>query len=129
MDWLEILRMLFTDVVIPLLGVAVVCIIRFVESKRKEVKESTDNAIAHKYADMIAETITSCVITTNQTYVDSLKGKDAFTHEAQKEAFERTLSNVKSLLTAEMEKYIQESFGDVETFLKTRIEEAVALEK
>jgi len=36
---------------------------------------------------MLDDTITKCVIATNQTYVDSLKDKNAFDKAAQEEAF------------------------------------------
>ena len=37
-----------------------------------------------KYLSMLTETITSCVIATNQTYVEALKKEGKFDLEAQK---------------------------------------------
>ena len=82
-----------------------------------------------KYADMITETITNCVIAVNQTYVEALKKKNAFTKEAQEEAFKMCYNNVIGLLSADVQKYIVETFGDLEIYLTTRIESLVNTSK
>ena len=41
----------------------------------------------NKYLKMLSETITKCVIATNQTYVETLKKQGKFDEEAQKIAF------------------------------------------
>lgn len=64
----------------------------------------------------------SSVQTITQTYVESLKKENAFTAEAQKEAYEKCLSLIKTQLTPELTEYITNNFGDMETYLKTQIE-------
>jgi hypothetical protein len=49
-----------------------------------------DNELADKYVQMLTDTITACVIATNQTYVEPLKKQGKFDAEAQKHAFELT---------------------------------------
>ena len=45
--------------------------------------------------------------------------------EAQKEAFQKTLSAVLSLLSDEAKTYIQTAYGDLNTYLTTQIEAVV----
>ena len=69
-------------VLIPLLIILTRYLIVFIDAKRKELKEKTNNELANKYIDMIYNTVTNCVIATNQTYVDSLKEQGNFDKEA-----------------------------------------------
>ena len=87
MDIREILATIFQVVIIPLLTVLVGYAVKWINAKAEEIKASTDNAYAQKYIDMLRETIVTNVIAVNQTYVEALKDKDAFTLEAQQEAF------------------------------------------
>ena len=41
-----------------------------------------DNELSKKYIQMLSETITKCVIATNQTYVETLKKQGKFDVEA-----------------------------------------------
>ena len=81
--------------------------------------------MADKYIALLTDTITKCVIATNQTYVDSLKNKDAFDKAAQKEAFQKTLDAVLAILSDDIKIYINNTFGDVEAYITTQIEAAV----
>lgn len=108
-----------------LLTVLAKFIISFVNSKIQEAKQKTENEISHKYLDMINKTIADCVIATNQTYVEALKDKNMFDAEAQKEAFAKTFTSVKSLLGQEAINYLTELTGDVDLYLSTLIEAEV----
>lgn len=68
----------------------------------------------------------SSVQTITQTYVESLKKENAFTEEAQKEAFNKCLTLIKDQLTPELTEYIKNNFGDMETYLKTQIESMIS---
>lgn len=71
---------------------------------------------------MVEDTITKCVIATNQTYVEALKNKDLFDAEAQKTAFNMTFEAVKTLLSNEAIAYLTSMSGDVDKYLTTLIE-------
>lgn len=82
MEWMDMLQQILEVCVIPLLGILTAYIVKFVNVKKDELKATTDNTTAQKYMDMIAQTVTDCVIATNQTYVEALKKDNAFTEEA-----------------------------------------------
>lgn len=100
-------------------------LISFINSKIQEAKAKTDSQILQKYLDMINSTITDCVIATNQTYVEALKNKDMFDAVAQREAFNKTLEAVKTLLTEEAIAYLQTLTDDTDLYLTTLIEAEV----
>lgn len=115
--------------VIPLLGVLVSYFCKFINAKSEELRNQTDNETAKKYMQMVTETITSCVIATNQTYVETLKKQGKFDAEAQKEAFNQTLTAVKQLLNEDAKQYLIEIYGDLNEYLTKRIEATVNLNK
>ena len=78
---------------------------------------------------MLDKTITECVLTTTQTYVDSLKKQGAFDAEAQKNAFEETYKNVMLILSTDAVEYLQEAMGDLQTYVYNKIESEVLLSK
>ena len=110
---------------IPLLGVLVTYLVKYINTKSKELEASTDNELAKKYISLLSTTITNCVIATNQTYVETLKKQGKFDAEAQKEAFNMTLNAVMALLTDEAKQYLSEVYGDLNTYITNQIEATV----
>ena len=125
MDWTEILQNLFVVVIIPLLGLITKYIVQFFMVKNEEIKATTDNEIFKKYFDMLNKTITNCVIATNQTYVDVLKDKNAFTAEAQKEALQKTYNAIMSILSEDAKDYLTNATGDLQGYIMNLIEAQV----
>ena len=122
MDWTEILQNLFVVVIIPLLGLITKYIVQFFMVKNEEIKATTDNEIFKKYFDMLNKTITNCVIATNQTYVDALKDKNAFTAEAQKEALQKTYNAIMAILSEDAKDYLTNATGDLQGYIMNLIE-------
>ena len=110
---------------ITLLGVLVTYLVKYINTKSKELEANTDNELAKKYISLLSSTITNCVIATNQTYVEALKKQGKFDAEAQKEAFNMTLNAVKALLTDEAKQYLSEVYGDLNTYITNQIEATV----
>lgn len=129
MDWLKILQEIFVVCIIPLLGILTKYVITYIETQRDILIKENDNEIQKKYIVLLAETIKTCVIATNQTYVDALKNKDAFTPEAQKEAFNKTLNAVLVILGEEGQKYLSEVYGDLNTYIINQIQAEVKANK
>ena len=122
---LQMITEIINVCVIPLLGVLVTYLVKFINAKSKELEEQVNNETAKKYVNMLTKTITDCVIATNQTYVESLKAQGKFDAEAQKTAFNMTLSAVQDLLTTEAKTYLAEIYGDLDAYITTQIEAAV----
>ena len=116
---------IFEVCIIPLLGILTAYIVKYIQAKREEISANIDNITIKKYTELISSTITTCVIATNQTYVNALKEQNKFDKEAQKIAFTKPAEAVLSLLTDESKKYIKETFGDLNTYIIQQIEATV----
>jgi hypothetical protein len=84
-----------------------------------------ENDMADKYIAMLDDTICACVIATTQTYVDALKKNNAFTKEAQVEAFNLTFNAVMAVLTDDAKKYLTSIYGDLTIYITKCIEAEV----
>lgn len=129
MDWIVMLYQIFELCVIPLLGVLTMYLVQFIRKKSQEITDKTDSELANKYIRMLTDTITTCVIATNQTYVESLKKQGKFDAEAQKEAFKLTYNAVMAVLTDEAKHYLAAIYGDLTAYITTRIEAEVNVSK
>ena len=129
MDWMLMLYQIFELCVIPLLGVLTMYLVQYIKMKSQEIADKTDSDLADKYIQMLADTITTCVIATNQTYVESLKKQGKFNAEAQKEAFNLTYNAVMAVLTDEAKHYLAAIYGDLTAYITTRIEAEVNVSK
>ena len=129
MDWITVGNQIFQLFMIPVLGVLAIYICYLISVKINEIKKKTDNETAHKYLDMLNETITKCVIATNQTYVNALKDKNIFDETAQKEAFNKTFNAVMNLLTEDSKKYLTAVVGDLNAYITSRIESDIPMVK
>ncbi len=129
MEWLPLLYQILEVCVIPLLGILTAYIVKYINVKSKEITNKVDNDTADKYIAMLADTITACVMATNQTYVEALKKQNAFTAEAQKEAFSLTYNAVMAVLTEDAKRYLTEVYGDLTAYITTKIEAEVNVSK
>ena len=125
----EFITQIMEIVVIPLLGILTTYIVKYIQVKSAEITEKTDNAIVDKYTVMLADTITACVLATNQTYVEALKKQGKFDAEAQKVAFNMTLNAVMEILSDDAKKYLSEAFGDLNSYITSQIEASVNVNK
>jgi hypothetical protein len=129
MEWLPLLYEILQVCVIPLLGVLTAYFVKFINAKSAEIQHNVNNDMADKYISMVADTISACVIATNQTYVEALKKQNAFTAEAQKEAFQLTYNAVMTILTDDAKEYLAEIYGDVAAYITNKIEAEVNISK
>ena len=129
MDTTALLQEIFIVCIIPLLGVLTKYLISWIETQKENIKTRNDNELTNKYIDLLAQTIETCVIATNQTYVDSLKKRNQFTREAQIEAFRMTKEAVLTILSEEAEKYLTVIYGDLDTYIVNQIQACVNINK
>lgn len=128
-QWTTIFTQIFEVCLIPLLGVLTTYLVKFIKIKAAEIADKTNNDMAKKYIEMLGDTITNCVIATNQTYVEALKKQGKFDEAAQKIAFEKTYQAVLDTLSDEAKVYLANIYGDLNALLTNRIEAEVNKEK
>lgn len=129
MEWLPLLYQILEVCIIPLLGIVTAYFVKYINAKSAELQNKVENDTADKYIAMLDDTICACVIATTQTYVDALKKDNAFTKEAQQEAFNLTYNAVMAVLTDEAKKYLTNIYGDLTAYITNKIEAEVQINK
>ena len=125
MDWMAIAEQLINVCIIPLLGMLTKFLIDFLVAKKEEAKTKVKNETLQKYIELLNETVVDCVNATHQTYVAALKKENAFSEANQKEALQMTYENILTILSNDAKEYLQEAFGDLEVYIKNKIEAKV----
>lgn len=118
MDWTEILFSVLGIILTGLASWGTSVLIKWLNSKIK-------NKELAAFATTIVTVINNAVKATYQTYVESIKGTNLWTKEAQEHALQMALETAKSELTTEAIAYIEEQHGDVEKYLVTLIESSL----
>lgn len=126
MDWNEILTILFKVCVIPLMGVVGTYVVALIKSKTAEIQKKTNNELLKQCIETLEMTVINAVIATNQTYVGALKGENAFTVDAQKEAFNKTYVAVMNSLTEDTKKGLEQVTADLTSYVTELIEAKVS---
>ena len=123
----------FINYMVPVVGTALgtllsalfAYLIVYINKKKQALLETSKSEIEKKYIEKISKTITDCVIATNQTFVETLKKENGFTKEAQEEAFQKTITNVMSILNEDCIEYLESITSDITVYLRNKIEAEV----
>ena len=129
MDWMNLLYDIFDLCIIPLFGVLVAYVVKYINVKGNEIAANVDSELASKYIVMLTTTIADCVVATNQTYVETLKKEGKFDKDAQAKAFQMTYDAVMDILTDDAKEYLANFYGDLTLYLTKRIEAEVVANK
>ena len=129
MDFQTLIPIIFQVCLIPLLAILTKYLVAWIQVKTKELTDTKDNEMFTKYMTLLSDTVINCVVTTNQTYVNTLKEQGKFDAEAQKEAFNKTYEAVMRILTDDAKKYLGEVLGDLDLYINTLIESQVSFQK
>ena len=129
MDWGTISTTIFNVCIVPILGLLTAYIVAFIKQKIDASIKNTKSDLAAKYLEMLKETVTNCVLATNQTYVQALKDKNIFDEAAHKEAFNLTYKAVMDNLTEEAKEYLGLITADLSLLITELIESRIALTK
>ena len=89
----------------------------------------SESDVAKRFLDAVADAVSTAVTYTSQVYVDKLKETGQFTKENQQEAFGLAVAQAKNLLTAEATAFLESAYGDLNEYLKSRIEAEVRNQK
>lgn len=129
MEWLNLANEA-VQVLLPIVALALATTITYYVGKLiKAGQDKSENEKVDKYLGMLNTSITNAVLATTQTYVEALKGQNAFDKEAQQKAFDMTYNAVMSVLTDEAKKYLAEAVGDLQLYVTNQIEATVKMTK
>lgn len=119
MNWQQIL----ISIVATVLSTALAALGSWVLVKVKTlISTKIKNQQAQALLSGAIAVVASVVKATYQTYVQAIKGSDAWTAEAQKNALQQATEAAKTQLSQEAKEYIQANFGDVGAWVQNQIE-------
>ena len=115
---LNILSVVVTAVVVPLISYLGVKLSQWLSTKIKDEKAKVllTNAI---------NVVTDAVRATFQTYVEALKKSGTFDKDAQIKAFTLAKDTALKQLSDESVQFISSNYGDIDNWLTTQIESAI----
>lgn len=119
---LNIISVVVTAVVIPLISIGGTQLIKLINKKLK-------NTEAAKYLTAATNIVLNAVRCVFQTYVEALKEQGKFDEQSQIVALTRAKDIALSQFTEETKAYIKENFGDLDKWLTTQIESTINLLK
>ncbi len=115
MDW--------QDIVIEIAVIILTALGSWVLAKVKTlVNTKVKNEKARELLGAATSAVTSSVKATFQTYVESIKGTDAWTKDAQINAPRMAADAAKAQMSEEVRAYIAANFGDVDAWVENSIE-------
>jgi hypothetical protein len=124
-DWTSIINTLIQVLLVPLVMWAVAQGALYLKKKTKQVNDAATQLLLNNAEDRAIALIQAAVMETTQTFVSTLKAQGNFTEDAAKVAFDMTYQKVLLLLGTEGKAALKGVAGDVEAWLKTKIEATV----
>lgn len=119
---LNILSVVVTSVILPLITYAGARLISYLNSKIKD-----ENARIH--LTTATDIVVNAVRSVFQTYVDSLKASGNFDKDAQLTALTKAKDIALEQMTDEVKDFITKNYGSVDAWLTTNIESTINLIK
>ncbi len=129
MEYKDLVSTIIQTVLIPLLIALTGFLVKWINAKANEAKDKVKDDKYYLYIDILQELVTKTVIMVNQTYVDELKKENAFTKEAQIEAFKRVYETVIASLSEDVYVYLEQIIGNLDEYLTVLIESSVKAQK
>ena len=117
----EVLNIIYSVISIIATGIASLIVAKVSQWLNAKIK---DKKLAEAMTQILS-IVEGCVKEVFQTFVDSLKKEGKFDKEKQQEAFDKCKEKIKSQLSLELVKFIQDNFGDVENYISSLIESTI----
>lgn len=119
------LNKLLIQIIIAVLPILTAFFVRYLNIKTSQLKDVIKNKKINDYIDLADKTIQDIVIQTNQTFVDTFKKTQTFDENEQKEAFKITKTKIMKILTKQSKEAIKMIYGDLDSYINTKIEVGV----
>lgn len=119
---LNILSVVVTSIILPLITYAGARLITYLNSK---IKDTNARILLTTATDIVINAVRSVF----QTYVDSLKASGSFDAHAQTVALTKAKDIALEQMTDEVKNFIAKNYGSVDAWLTTTIESTINLIK
>lgn len=119
---INIISVVVTSIVLPLLSIAGAKLVQLINSK-------INNNKAANFLSTATTIIINAVRSVFQTYVEALKKEDKFDEASQKLALLKTRDIALNQMTDDVKNYITSTYGDLDTWINTNIEATINILK
>ena len=119
---LNILSVVVTAVILPLISYAGARLVTYLNSK---IKDANAKILLTTATDIVINAVRSVF----QTYVDSLKASGSFDAQAQTQALTKAKDIALSQMTDEVKSFIDKNYGSIDAWLTTPIDATINLIK
>ena len=119
---LNILSVVVTAVILPLISYAGARLVTYLNSK---IKDANAKILLTTATDIVINAVRSVF----QTYVDSLKASGNFDAQAQTQVLTKAKDIALSQMTDEVKSFIDKNYGSIDAWLTTTIEATINLIK
>nr|DAY76171.1 MAG TPA: holin [Caudoviricetes sp.] len=119
---INIISVVVTSIVLPLLSIAGAKLVQLINSKIKNNK-------AANFLSTATTIIINAVRSVFQTYVEALKKEDKFDEASQKIALLKARDIALNQMTDDVKNYITSTYGDLDTWINTNIEATINILK
>lgn len=121
----EIMNLIETLVIAPLVIAISSFLIALIRQQTARIEAKIKDEKAKRLIEIAEGVVSQAVTSVTQTYVEGLKAEGAFDKNAQALAFEESKDKIYLMLTDETMKAVQNNYGNIEEWIKTKIEETV----
>lgn len=125
----EVINNIFMAVITVAVPAVSALAVQTVRRITDQLAAQTENETADRILAEIAEMVQDAVYATSQTYVDALKATGTFNEASQRQALRTALAACLGSLSQSAKDFIQDNFGNAETYLTGRIEAEVKRQK
>lgn len=119
---INIISVVVTSIVLPLLSIAGAKLVQLINSK-------INNNKAANFLSTATTIIINAVRSVFQTYVEALKKEDKFDETSQKLALLKARDIALNQMTDDVKNYITSTYGDLDTWINTNIEATINILK
>lgn len=121
----EVMNIIETCVISPLLIAITYYVVAFIHKQTVKLQETVKNEKIKNLIGTAEGIVAQAVNAVSQTYVDALKADGTFDKDAQINAFEKSKSYIYTLLTEDTINVIKQQYGNLDTWVTTKIEESI----
>ncbi|MDD3064510.1 MAG: hypothetical protein PHX50_17125 [Massilibacteroides sp.] len=125
MELNEIITIIITTVIIPLLTWGVKTLTNLADAKIEQIKNKTVRDAFAEARIELEEAVFTAVSETQQTFVEALKVDGQFTADDAKEAFDKSFQRAKEIMSNSGMEIIETATGALDALITAQIEKAI----
>ena len=125
MDFEQILMLIITTVLVPLLSWGVSVLIKLADAKIAQIRNETIRSAFTDARKELSAAVEAAVGETQQTFVDAIKKDGKFDKAAASKAFNMSFDRVKQIMSCAGMEIIEDATGAVNELITAEIEKAV----